>query len=180
MMGVIFGQTDMAKRVIGICDAALPVPDRERLPVVLCEALEEAMTELQCLGFETENLEPFRWIWEWNPDFDAPFDRWITGRVVSLFWPDAEGITVAVSNHAAHVITGVRWDRFEWDEQVRNAVAKIVRIIGHKVGAKKAWLVPDAGDSAATRAQDLFFESASSADLSATLKNSASTRSVEC
>jgi hypothetical protein len=170
----------MAIRAIAICDGALPVPQRDQLPRVLTRALQPKALDLEALGFKGTDLNESRWIWDWNPDVDGDFQTWLARGVVGLFWPDASGVAVHCSKHATQISTGVRWDSFTKDEEVRNTVSRIVSAIGRSVGAKKAWLVPDAGDSAASRAQDLFFEGASSTDLSATLKDSASTRSVEC
>jgi hypothetical protein len=59
-------------------------------------------------------------------------------------------------------------------------VVSVVGAIGHSLGAKKAWLIPDAGDAVATQALDRFFESVPSAELATLLKRSPSVRAIEC
>ncbi len=84
------------------------------------------------------------------------------------------------SNHATLIYTGVRWDIVNQGGGILEAVAKVVLAVGRSIGAKDAWLIPDAGDAAASKVLDMVFEDAPSSELAATVKRSTAVYALRC
>lgn len=170
----------MAIRVIAVFDVGVPASQREQLSGRLTEALKTRPSELEALGFKPAALDQSTWTWDWNPDTDGDFQTWLTRNTVGLSWPDSSGIAVHCSNHATQVATGVRWDIVNQDGGIREAVTKVVLVIGRSIGAKEAWLIPDAGDAAASKVLDMVFEDAPSSELAAMIKRSTAVHALRC
>jgi len=150
----------MSARVEGICDTNLKVEKRRGLPLVLTSALLAVSGEVAAFGFNVRDLREGKWIWEWNPDFDGPFDAWLAGDMVGLNWPGYEGIAVLCRQEGACITTGIRWTSYATVATFSSLVDKIVIAIARNLGAGEVVLLPDEGDSDASNAFNLFFEGA--------------------
>lgn len=170
----------MAKRVIGICNGAPSAVDRKQLPESLCEALQRVASSVEGLGFDLSTLQPSKWVWDWNPDYDGPFTEWLLGKTVGLSWPNAEGVSVLCSHNLTLVSTGVHWDILIQDVGIREAVTNLVIGIGRSIGASEAWLIPDSGDAAVSKILDMVFEDAPSFELAEMVKRSTVVHALRC